>query len=45
MPVLVTLDFSPSALEIILNVDASSTIGRKGVLLQFQEDRKLQPLL
>jgi len=33
-PVLITLDFSPSALEIILNVDASTTIGWGAVLLQ-----------
>ena len=38
-PVLVSLDFSPDALPIILNVDASTTIGWGAVLSQVQPDR------
>ena len=42
-PVLISLDFSPSALSIILQIDASTTIGWGGVLSQFQSDGKLHP--
>jgi RNase H-like domain found in reverse transcriptase len=35
-PILISLDFSPSALIIILNVDASTTIGWGAVLSQLQ---------
>jgi transposase InsO family protein len=42
-PVLVSLDFSPSALGIVLNVDASSTIGWGAVLSQMQSDGSVRP--
>jgi hypothetical protein len=42
-PVLVSLDFSPSALPIFLNVDASTTVGLGAVLSQQQEDGRLHP--
>jgi len=42
-PVLVSLDFSPSALAIILNVDASTTIGWGGTLSQLQSDGTVRP--
>ena len=42
-PVLVTLDLSPSAYTIILNVDASSTIGWGAVLSQLQNDGRIHP--
>jgi transposase InsO family protein len=42
-PVLVKLDFSPNALPIVLNVDASTTIGWGAVLSQIQADGKVKP--
>jgi len=42
-PVLVKLDFSPNALPIVLNVDASTTIGWGAVLSQIQPDGKVKP--
>lgn len=42
-PILISLDFSPSALMIILNVDASTTIGWDAVLSQMQPDGKTRP--
>jgi len=42
-PVLITLDFSPSALQIILHVDASTRIGWGGTLSQLQEDGQAHP--
>ena len=42
-PVLVSLDFSPSALGIILNVDASTTVGWGAVLSQVQSDGNPRP--
>ena len=42
--ILISLDFSPSALDVLLNVDASPTIGWGGVLSQLQVDGTLQDL-
>ena len=42
-PVLISLDFSPSALAIILNVDASTKIGWSGTLSQLQSDGTIRP--
>jgi len=42
-PVLVTLDFSDSALAIILHVDASTSIGWGGTLSQLQADGTIRP--
>jgi len=42
-PVLISLDFSPSALTIILNVDASTKIGWGGTLSQLQADGTIRP--
>jgi hypothetical protein len=42
-PVLVKPDFSPNALPIILNVDASTTIGWGAVLSQVQADGHVKP--
>ena len=42
-PVLVSVDFSASALPIFLNVDASTTVGWGAVLSQQQEDGRLHP--
>jgi hypothetical protein len=42
-PILITLDFSPSALAIVLNVDASTTIGWGAVLSQHQNDGTTRP--
>jgi RNase H-like domain found in reverse transcriptase/Integrase zinc binding domain/Reverse transcriptase (RNA-dependent DNA polymerase) len=42
-PVLISLDFSPSALAIILNVDASTTIGWGAILSQKQSDGTTRP--
>jgi hypothetical protein len=42
-PILISLDFSPSALMVILNVDASTTIGWGAVLSQLQPDGEARP--
>ena len=42
-PVLISLDFSISALLIVLHVDASTTIGWGAVMSQLQEDGRLYP--
>src|SRR5436305_3564569 len=42
-PVLVSVDFSPSALPIILHTDASTTIGWGAILSQLQSDGNLHP--
>src|SRR5438046_4513744 len=42
-PILISLDFSPSALDILLHVDASTTIGWGGVLSQLQSDGTIRP--
>ena len=42
-PILIKLDYSPSALPIILNVDASTQVGWGAVLSQMQEDGKPRP--
>jgi len=42
-PVLVSLDFSPGALLITLNVDASTTIGWGAILSQIQPDGRPRP--
>jgi hypothetical protein len=42
-PVLVSLDFSPSALPIILHSDASTTIGWGAILSQKQADGTVRP--
>ena len=42
-PVLVSLDFSPSALGIELDIDASTTIGWGAILCQWQEDGNRHP--
>jgi len=42
-PVLISLDFSPDALPIVLNVDASITIGWGAVLSQVQPCGRLRP--
>ena len=42
-PILITLDFSPSALMIFLNVDASTLIGWGGILSQLQSDGRVRP--
>ena len=42
-PVLVSVDFSPSALPIILHTDASTTIGWGAILSQLQSDGNLRP--
>ena len=42
-PILISLDFSASALAIILNVDASTTIGWGAVLSQLQLDGRPRP--
>jgi hypothetical protein len=42
-PVLITLDFSISALPIVLHIDASTKIGWGGVLSQLQENGQLHP--
>src|SRR5205814_10394427 len=42
-PVLISLDFSPGALSIVLNVDASTTIGWGAILSQIQSDGKRRP--
>ncbi|TMI84695.1 MAG: hypothetical protein E6H10_05305 [Bacteroidetes bacterium] len=42
-PVLITLDLSPSALRIIVNVDAASTIGWGAVLSQYQSNGEIHP--
>jgi hypothetical protein len=42
-PVLVKLDFSLSALPIVLNVDASTTVGWGAVLSQIQTDGHIKP--
>jgi len=41
-PVIISLDYSPSALGIVLQTDAS-TIGWGGVLAQYREDGQLHP--
>jgi RNase H-like domain found in reverse transcriptase len=41
--VLISLNFSPSALSIILNVDASTKIGWGGTLSQMQSDGTVRP--
>jgi hypothetical protein len=40
-PVLITLDFSPSALPVTLHVDASMKIGWGAIMSQMQEDGRL----
>ena len=40
---LISLDFSPSALAIILNVDASTKIGWSDTLSQLQSDGTIRP--
>ena len=42
-PVLIPLDFSPSALQIFLNADASTSIGWGTVLSQLQGDGSIRP--
>jgi RNase H-like domain found in reverse transcriptase/Integrase zinc binding domain/Reverse transcriptase (RNA-dependent DNA polymerase) len=42
-PVLVSLDFSDSALGIELGIDASTSVGWGAVLSQFRDDGKLHP--
>jgi hypothetical protein len=42
-PVLITLDFTCSALGIVLQVDASTSIGWGGVMSQYQSDGTLRP--
>jgi transposase InsO family protein len=42
-PILVRLDFGPSALPLVLNVDASTTIGWGAVLSQVQSDGRVKP--
>ena len=42
-PVLIALDFTCSALGIVLQVDASTSIGWGGVMSQFQSDGTLRP--
>ena len=42
-PILISLDFSPNALAIILNVDASTTIGWGVILSQIQPDGRPRP--
>jgi ribonuclease HI len=42
-PILISLDFSPSALDILLNIDPSTMIGWGGVLSQLQSDGTIQP--
>ena len=42
-PVLISLDFSPDALSIVLNVDASMKIGWGAVLSQLQPDGRPRP--
>ena len=42
-PVLMSLDFSPLALSIVLQIDASTTIGWGGVLSQYCDDGQLHP--
>jgi hypothetical protein len=42
-PILISLDFSASALAIILNVDASTKIGWGAVLSQLQLDGRPRP--
>jgi len=42
-PVLISLDFSPDALPIILNVDAFTTIGWGAILSQQLPDGKPRP--
>jgi hypothetical protein len=42
-PVLVSLDFSASALGIELGIDASTTVGWGAVLSQYWDDGKLHP--
>ena len=42
-PILISLDFSPSALAIILNVDTSTKIGWGAILSQLQEDGRPRP--
>ena len=42
-PVLVSLDFSPSRLQIFRNVDASTSIGWGAVLSQLQSNRTVHP--
>ena len=42
-PVLISLDFSPSALAIILNVDASTKQGWGATLSQAQQDGTIKP--
>src|ERR1700689_5136373 len=44
VPVLVSLDFSVSALGIELGIDASTTVGWRAVLSQYREDGKLHPV-
>ena len=43
VPLLISLDFSPGALSIILNVEASTTIGWGTILTQMQADGKPRP--
>jgi hypothetical protein len=42
-PVLISLDFTPSAGTIYLHVDASTTIGWGGILSQMQSDGRIRP--
>jgi hypothetical protein len=42
-PILVTLDLSLNALQIIVHVDAASSIGWGGVLSQYQNNEELHP--
>ena len=42
-PILVSLDFSTSALRVVLEIDASTSVGWGAVLSQFREDGKLHP--
>src|SRR5947207_14754992 len=41
--ILISLDFSPFALTIILNVDASTSIEWSAILSQLQSDGKVRP--
>ena len=42
-PILISLDFSPSALHIVLHTDASTTIGWGAILSQKQRDGSIRP--
>src|SRR5216117_1926684 len=43
VPILISLDFSPSALDILHHVDSSTTIGSGGVISQLQSDGTIRP--